>query len=435
MSPRRILLLQGPPGPFWSELGAGLRAAGHTVRHTGFSLADALLWRGPGARLYRGRLADWPGRLAADIARHGITDILYYADRLPYHRAAIEVAREAGIRAWAVENGYLRPDWITLEPEAMGAFSRLTRDPAEIRRQSAGLPMPDFAPQHRHGFGQEARAEVAYHLAMALGRPLFPRYVSDKHYPPALDYASWLLRWTLGRGAARAAHRAEADCRPGAAPFVLLALQLQSDYQIRASSPYGCLSEMLEEVTASFAAHAPAKLRLLVKLHPMDNGWEAWPRRVRRIAEAHGVAARVTAIDGGDLGRFLAHAAGLVTVNSTTGLAALRLGCPVVALGDAVYDIPGLTHQRGLGRFWTRPDPIDRELLDRYLALLAARVQVRGSFYAPAGRAEAIAEIARRLAGAVAYWRLDRPLWALGGRGGGPVAAPAADPTLARAVS
>ncbi|GMG80807.1 capsule biosynthesis protein [Paralimibaculum aggregatum] len=412
--PRTVLMLQGPPCRFWRELGDGLRAEGFRVLHVGFCLADLALWRRRGQRLWRGRLADWPAHLSALIAAEGVTDILYYADRLPYHAAAIEVARAAGIRAWAIENGYLRPDWLTMEPEAMGALSRFPRDPAEIRRLAGDAAVPEATPRYRHGFAREAVSEVVFHLAMVLGRPIFPNYMADKHYPPLLDYLSWLRKWSLGGAAVRAAARAEAACRRRDWPFVLLAMQLQSDYQIRASSPYGCLSEMLEDAIASFAAHAPARLRLVVKLHPMDNGWENWPARIARLARAHGVADRVLAIDGGSLDLFLERAEGVLTVNSTVGIHALRRGRPVLALGDAVYDMPGLTHQGGLGRFWARPEAPEPELRDAFLAALADRIQLRGSFYDPAGRAAAVAEIARRLGKPERHWLLCRPVEALG---------------------
>lgn len=395
-----VLMLQGPPCRFWRELGAGLRADGRRVLHVGFCLADWASWRGPGRRLYRGRFGRWPGWLAHLVASEGVSDILYYADGLPYHRAAAAVARAAGIRAWVIENGYLRPDWLTLEPEGMGAASRFPRDPAAIRRLAAGRPAPDLAPRHCHGFAREAAAEVLFHAAMTLGRPLFPFYVSDKHYPPALDYLSWLGKWAFGRRARRAA------ARPPREPYWLLALQLQSDYQIRISSPFRCLSEMLERAIGSFARRAPSGGSLVVKLHPMDNGWERWPSRIARIARAHGVGARVSAIDGGALEPLILGARGVVTVNSTVGLHALRLGRPVIALGHAVYDIPGLAHQGGLDSFWTGARAPDPELFEALASALAATIQVRGSFYEPAGRRAAIAEIVRRLGEAGRVWRL-----------------------------
>lgn len=408
-----ILMLQGPPCRFWRELGAGFRRSGRGVRHIGFSLADRLWWRSPGGSVFDAPIDSWPRHLADEIRRHSVSDIIYYADRLPYHRVAIDVARKAGVRAWTLENGYLRPDWLTLEPEAMGAYSRLGRDPSSVLAEASGRPAPDPTVRYGHGFAREAMSEVAYNLTMSVGRPRFRHYVPDKHYAPVLDYLGWLGKWAFGGAARKAAQEAEDLARAGR-PFYLLALQLESDYQIRASSGYASLGDMLEEVIASFAVEAPPDVSLVVKQHPMDNGLEAWPWKIRRLARESGVGSRVIAADGGALDLFLEKARGVITVNSTVGLQALRQDCPVIALGDAVYDMQGLTHRSGLAPFWTAPEPPSPDLRAAFLALLADRVQVRGSFYDREGRRAAIEEIVRRIGQPQRYWRLDRPLEALG---------------------
>ena len=55
----------------------------------------------------------------------------------------------------------------------------------------------------------------------------------------------------------------------------------------------------IEHVVASFARNAVPDARLLVKLHPLDDGLVDWGRIVRRTAAQFGVAERVIAIDGG----------------------------------------------------------------------------------------------------------------------------------------
>lgn len=59
--------------------------------------------------------------------------------------------------------------------------------------------------------------------------------------------------------------------------------------------------------------------------------------------------------------------------------------------------MPGLTFQHGLDRFWREAQPPDVDLLDDYLAALAASIQIRGVFYARPGLDAAVAEAVRRL--------------------------------------
>jgi capsular polysaccharide export protein len=393
-SPHRIVLfLQGPPSGFWNDLAHAVEAEGAAVRRVNLCLADRLFWHRRGAADYRGSLRDWRRWLKAYLVREGVTDIVYFADRLPYHRIARRLAEARGLRAHAVEFGYLRPDWLTLERGGNGAWSHLSADPADL----ADDPVPDLAPRHGHAFWQEALGEVLFNLTMVAGRPFYPRYVTDKPIHPVPDYLAWLLklmRTPLRTARARRLQRAIL----GGRPYWLVGLQLPVDYQLRDSADFPDQHAMIAAVVASFAAHAPPGDALVFKAHPLDNGWIDWAAVAARAARAHGVADRVAGIDGGDLGPLVAASRGVIVANSTVGLHALRAGKPVKTLGAAVYAMPGLTAQMPLDAFWHDPPPPDRARLDRLLATLAVQVQVRGSFYERRGRRLAAAEMARRIA-------------------------------------
>ncbi len=395
---RTVLFLQGPPSPFWRELAERFEAEGHATRKVNFCPADQLYWRRPGADAYRGKFDRWRMWLRDYLARHEVTDILYYADRLPYHVVASELADEMGICACAVEFGYLRPDWITLERSGMGAYSRFTRDPETIRRIAAAAPAPDLSQAYGHSFGQEATNEVAFNLANVFLRPMYPRFHADRHYHPLVDYLSWLPKFAVSPAVKRQATRVSAEVMSGKWPFHLVALQLQSDYQVRDNSPYACISEMIEEVVASFARNAPEKGRLVFKRHPLDNGLERWPAKIRAAARRHGVAERVLFIDGGRLDLMISRAEGVIAINSTVGLHAIRASKPVKILGSAVFALPGLTHQGPLDGFWRKPEAFDAALARDFITAIAAAIQVKGSFYHPEGRKAAAAEIVRRVA-------------------------------------
>ena len=93
----------------------------------------------------------------------------------------------------------------------------------------------------------------------------------------------------------------------------------------------------------------------------------------------------------------LAPAAGVVTVNSTAGLQSLREGKPVITLGKALYDMPGLTFRHGLDRFWTEATPPDPALVDAPRRVLAAHCLIRGGFFSAAGITEAVGHAVARL--------------------------------------
>jgi len=54
---------------------------------------------------------------------------------------------------------------------------------------------------------------------------------------------------------------------------------------------------------------------------------------------------------------------------------------PVKALGEAIYDIDGLTHQGTLETFWKDPGIVDKNLYERFRRYLIDKTQINGSLY------------------------------------------------------
>jgi capsular polysaccharide export protein len=401
--PRRFLFLQGPISPVFAEVAAGLAALGHEVHRINLSLGDRLFWgRVPGARPaqdYQGTASAWPGHIAAFLDDHAITDLLLLGEQRPYHRAAIAAARARGVAVAVTDFGYFRPDWVTLERDGMGGDSHFPRQPAAIHALAASLPPADLTERYRDDFALQARWDVLYHLANLAPWP-FRHYESHQLQHPVATY--WGIGRRLLRRGREVAEGHRALDRIGTAPFWLFAMQMETDFSVRAYSPYPDLDTAITEVLGSFARHAPAAAHLLVKVHPLDPCLKRWDRRVARMAAAAGVPGRVHVAHHGPLDLMLQGARGLITINSTVGLRALVLGRPAKALGQAVWDVPGLAHQGRLDNFWADtelpgaalPDPA---LRDAFLGALQGSTQLRGVFYGTAGRAIAVQAIVEAL--------------------------------------
>lgn len=381
-----------------SRVAAVLAGAGHVVRRVNLCPGDALFWRAGGAVTYRGRLDDWPAWIGRHLDAEAITDLALLGDGRPYQARAIGEAQARGIRVHAIEHGYLRPDWITVERDGLSSASRFPKDPETIRRLALGRPAPDFTPIERESFLRYAGWDVAYHSAnMALSwlmTPHYQRYMIDH---PLVEYAGWALKLMAGRRTAKRAGREVEALLAAPGPLFLMPLQLSTDYQIRLHSPFAALIDAVAWIVRSFAAAAPSDARLVFKVHPLDNGWDRWPERIAALAGAEGIGARIAVVDGGSLDALIGRASGVVTVNSTVGLTALKAGRPVAVLGNAVYDVPGLTDRQPLAGFWRDPLAPDPALFDDFLRALAWASQVRGEFTAEKSMAIGARAVAERI--------------------------------------
>ncbi len=373
--PREFLFLQGPPGPFFRQLADALHQRGAGTHRINLSGGDRHDWP-DGATDYRGTLSAWPLYFDRFVRARRITDIVLFGDCRPVHQAALRMAQLRGLHIHVFEEGYIRPDWMTLERDGVNGHSPLERDPDRIMAAAQWLPPIPRLPSITADFKRRARDSYWHYHHVVTGRLRFPFYRSHRQGSIVLDGIGWLLKFLRARRRARQAQDTLAAI--AGRKFFLFPLQLTEDYQIRAHSPFGSMLVAAEYVLESFAHFAPADTVLLVKEHPLDSGYRNWRRTLDKAAQRLGVAGRIYHIDGGDLQQLAESAVGMVCVNSTSGTLALEAGLPVVVLGDAVYDVRGITHQSGLDQFWTAPEAPDRELYDAFKRMLHARCLVRG---------------------------------------------------------
>ncbi len=390
---KRFLFLQGPISPFFHRLGVLLRARGHGVHRINLCRGDTIFWPEP-ATDFTGTFDAWPGFIADFLARHAITDMVLLGEQRDHHKAAIAAAHEAGVAVTVTDFGYIRPDWIILERDGMNRESRFPRDPDAIRALAADLPPVDQEKRYVDDFGQQAKWDMQFHLGNLLPGK-FPHYRSFLLHHPIPAYIGTGLALLRRKAETRRAEALLAGL-PKPAPRWIFAMQMETDYSIRAYSDFRNMDEPIEAAVASFARAAPADGHLLVKVHPLDPGLKPWRRMVAGMAARHGVAGRVHYLGAGNLDAMLATARGVVTVNSTVGIRALQLGRALHAMGEAIYRVPGLTHAGALDEFWAAAPP-EPGLTEAFLRAIAAMLHVRGVYYREPGLTAAVEAAADRL--------------------------------------
>ena len=380
---RRTLMLQGPMSGFFSELATLLQERGHEVTKVHFNGGDTFFWRHPGALRFNGERDAFREWLRALMRARGIDALVLFGQMRPLHAIAREVATEAGVEVFVFEEGYLRPHYVTIERRGVNALSRLPRLASFYRDASLPPLTPQAQTTGQNFWGMAARA-AAYGLAALL---LWPWYWRNRHHRslnPLTETWRWMrggvrrmTRGWLERGELERLCSAEHSKR-----WFLVPLQVHNDSQVRDHSNFETIDAFLETVVASFAAHAPADALLAVKHHPMDRAYTHYAPLLRKLARRYGLHGRLRYLHDQHLPTLLAHARGVVTINSTVGLQALYHHVPVITLGDSVYRIPGLVFGGALEDFWREPGEVDAVLYARYRAHLIASTQLNASFYA-----------------------------------------------------
>lgn len=383
---RSFLFLQGLATPFWLRLANEIEDRGHEVHRIVLSGGDRLFWPKRGADSYRGRFSGWRKFLGSYLHDRGISDIVVFGDCRPYHRVAMDLARSRGIAVHVFEEGYFRPEWITLERDGTNAFSSLPRDAKSLLAEAARIGQQDEALEHvAGGFVRRVAWEIANQTAALLLTPLYPHYRRHRSKHPLVEAGGWIKRFFRGPLERHYTVRISRYLQEIDRPYYLLPLQLETDYQIRRHSPFASMTDVMALVMESFAKAAPDEALLVIKLHPLDNGLVNFRKQALSIARRLGLTERVVVMDGGHLPSLLADSQGIVVVNSTTGLSALHRELPVKVIGNALFDIPGLTHQGSLDSFWKTAQKPDMALFGAFRRVVLHRAQVNGSFFTKNG--------------------------------------------------
>lgn len=377
-----VLLLQGPLGRFFSRLASELKAEGHTVFKINFNGGDEVCYDHEGAYAFCDGLSAWSDYLQDFIQRHGVDRIFLFGDCRPYHRVALKVAQTLNVAVFVFEEGYLRPDYVTLERGGVNGNSQVARD-AEFYASYSASRVRDPRPVPG-GFRAVAFEAIRYYLGAWAKARKYPLYTHHRSLSVPGESLRWVVSGIKKRlyriGDERLLRRLRGEWR---GKYYLVPLQVHCDAQISHHSPYTYVEEFIADVIGSFAEHAPPDTLLIIKHHPLDRAYRNYRPLIDLLSARHMVRHRVRYLHEGHLPSLLRFARGTVTINSTVGLSSIHHRTPVKVMGEAIYDMPGLTSQVPLHEFWSDPGSVNRSLFLRFRKFLLENVLGHGSFYRP----------------------------------------------------
>lgn len=386
---KRILFLQGPHGPFFRRLAGFLEKAGAEVWRIGFNAGDKAFWYPRKNYIaFRDPASQWDAFFKHTLENLEITDIVLYGDTKPNHKAAIEIAREAGLTIHVFEEGYLRPYWITYERNGANGNSPLMdisidEMQAALGKSEVELPEP---PSHWGDMRHHIFYGAIYHWFILFMNWRYPNFRTHRELSVFNEAKLYTFRLLMMPYLAFSRRIATARIRFGGFPYHLVLLQLEHDSSFQVHSPFTRMEDFLVPVIENFAAHAPGHHHLVVKAHPLENGCTPVRTIIKKTCQRLGIKGRVHYVRGGKLARLLDHARTALAVNSTAGQQVIWRGIPMRVFGAAVYDKPEITSHQALSEFFKNPKRPDTTAFRDYRRYLLETCQIPGGFYSTKGR-------------------------------------------------
>lgn len=384
-SARHILLLQGPIGYFFTDLAQFLSARQRTIYKINFNGGDEYFYPQniPNTSSYTGSKHDFKAYLKNYIQENQIDSIICFGDHRYYHQIAKTLAQELQISFWAFEEGYFRPDYITLEKDGVNAFSPLPCKPQFFLNYSQNLTEPCEPEKLSKGFLPLAKLATQYYIHSFFKRKKFSQY--QHHRQQSLYYYSKL--WIIS-GIKRLYYYlhdysfAQKVNKGDLGKFFIVPLQVYDDSQVRIHCNFDDVSDFLKTVLISFAQNAPSDCNLVIKHHPMDRGFRDYQWIIDEMLQQYpNLKQRIFYVHDTPMPTLLRNGIGMVTINSTSGISALLHAMPTITLGRANYNMPQLTHQGSLDEFWLNPQAPDMQVFQAFRLFHLNKTQINGNFY------------------------------------------------------
>jgi capsular polysaccharide export protein len=378
---KHILFLQGPMGTFFKKLDYVFRKQGAYTSRIGFNMGDEFFSCRDNYTPFRGTPEEWPEYIEKYLRKEKVDMIFLFGDCRYYQRIARRTAYENNIEVFVFEEGYLRPHYITLEKFGVNGFSHLPRAASFYEQlQLHDIPAPQHAKQSKTKMVISA---IIYYGLSNLFAYRYPHYRHHRDFS-ALREAFYGIRGLWRKGLYRVTER---NCLPMienslSKRYYFVPLQTHNDFQILQHSNYRSIEKFIIEVLESFAHHAPKETYLVFKHHPVDRGRKNYSRFILEQADLLEIKHRVYIFHDVYLPSCLTNALGTVTINSTVGLTSIGYGIPTITLGNAIYDIEGLTNKGiSLRKFWHQHKKPDKTRYEKFRQYLVEHTQLNGSFY------------------------------------------------------
>lgn len=377
---KNILFLQGPMGNFFKKLDKAFIKKGATTYKIGFNAGDSFFSNHFNYIAYKDTKENYSSFIKNFLINKKINKIFLFGDCRFYQSLSIQVARTLEIEVFVFEEGYIRPNYITMEKYGVNDFSHISRDADFYKKiELSGVEKPKDA---KHNQTLMVLSAMTYYLVANIFHYRYPYYIHHRDFSAIKEFF-YGIRSVVRKIIYIFKEKKYLKIIKNelANNYFFVPLQTYTDFQILEHSGYRSIEKFIIELLESFARNNLDDW-LVFKHHPVDRGRKDYEDFIINQAEILGIEDRVMILYDTHLPTLLRNAIGTITINSTVGLSSLYHETPTITLGSAIYDIDGLTCKgMKLDDFWYKYKTPNMELLDKYRLYIVRNTQLNGSFY------------------------------------------------------
>jgi len=377
---KNILFLQGPMGTFFKTLDNIFKKEGAKTYKLGFNAGDSFFSNHYNYIAYTDDMDSYEKFILELLQEKKIDKIFLFGDCRFYQSVSIKIAISLDIEVFVFEEGYIRPNYITMEKYGVNDFSHISRESSFYKKLEN---MREESPRDvNYSQTKMVFSAAIYYLISNIFHYKYPNYKHHRDFSTIKEFF-YGVRSVVRKFIYKFSEKKYLELIKGelSGRYFFVPLQTYNDFQILEHSGYRSIEKFIIEVLESFAENCTQN-KLVFKHHPVDRGRKNYKEFILEQAMLLGIEERILVLYDTYLPSCLKNAKGTITINSTVGLSSLSHGTPTITLGNAIYDIDGLTCKgMKLNDFWHKQIVPNKKLLKKYRAYIVQNTQLNGSFY------------------------------------------------------
>ena len=381
---KKILFLHGPMSFFYKKL-SKLINKNNEIFQICFNKGDEFFSINKNYISFKKNPESWEKFFQEFIKFHNIDIIFLFGDCRFYHKIAIQNSSNKKLKIFVFEEGYVRPNYITCEVGGVNGFSKLPKDKEFynnldlIYYKSIGKSDLYFG----NTFFYMAVNSSIYYVISSIFKFQYPYYKHHRNFSVKEEFKIGILNFfTLFKYKFKDRNVKKRIETVLSKKYYLVPLQTKNDFQVSIHSKFKSINQFISEVLISFKNNSPSKTFIIFKHHPLDRGRIDYTKFIKKLAIKYNIKDRVIVLHDVKLPLLLKNAIGTVVINSTTGFSSLYHGTPVICMGNALYDIDGLTaYNSKIDNFWNLDLRVDKNLFYKFRGYIIKNTQINTNFY------------------------------------------------------